>query len=254
MSAPGAPSSRSGLRSIRLPSVPPPDTQEGRAIALALFVGVVYVLLLVGVNTPLADSDFVWLPLVLVLATIVCFSLAMILGADFGRIRHLELELARTVSVHSGTGQLPEPNTPLGKVLLEYSRTTEEMRRTARVHAYAAGPAFWGGFFTLGAALLWGLSFSTTTIWLNYLAVVVELPAIVLLFFSITVLVNRVGFARAMPGFESITPRHWRHFDRRSAAIDEAVAALPWLAPEPSELPAPAAPAPGPWAEEAARA
>ena len=216
-------------RRVKLPTVPPPDTSEGRALIVGLLAGAFYVLLLVGANTPLSNFDWVWVPLVLVLATIVSFHLSARLDADHARVRLLELELARTVAVHGVSGQLPERDTPLGQVLTEYARAAEAMRRRARAHAYAAGPAIWGAGFALTAALLWGLSLTTSTIWMNYLAVVVELPAFVLLFYAIGVLALNVGGDREVTGFAVLTPRRWRRFGERNAALDATLAALPWL-------------------------
>lgn len=218
---------------MKLPSVPPPDSTEGRALTIGLLVGVFYVMLLVGANTPLTNFDWVWIPLVLLLATIVTFNLGARLDADYGRVRLLELELARTIAVHSGAGQLPEPDAPLGRVLKEYALTAEAMRQRARAHAYAAGPAIWGAGASLAAALLWGLSLTTSTIWVNYLAVVVELPAFVLLFYAVGVLALNVGSQREAVGFAALTPRRWRRYDERSATLDATIATLPWLTNEP---------------------
>ncbi len=228
------------------------------ALAVALIVGVVYVLLLVGINTPLADLDWLWVPLVLLLGTIISFNIGSRLGTDEGHTRLVELELARTVAVHSGSGQAPEQNSPLGRVLQEYVRAADESRRRSRVHVYAAGPAMWGGALALGAAVLWGLSWTTGTDWLNYLAIFIEWPAIVLLFYAVTVLAFRIGWEREVTHFAALTPRHWRRHNEHRAAIDEAIASLPWLsdAVEPSPVRSPSgssakAPA-GPWTESPA--
>ena len=202
------------------------------------FAATVYILLLVGVNTPLADADGLWIPLVLILGTIVAFGLGAMLGSDFGRIRILELELARTVAVHSGAGQVPESDSPLGRVLKSYSSSADEMHRHARVHAYASGPALWGAAAALASAFFWGLSFTTGAIWLNYLAIVVALPAVVLLIFSVTVLALGIGVDVPLEGFDVLTPRRWRRFEGRSDVLDEAVASLPWLAEPRKSVPA----------------
>jgi hypothetical protein len=194
-----------------------------------LFAGIVYTLLLVGINTPLADQDGAWVPLVLLLSTILALGIGAILGSDFARIRMVELELARTVSVHSGAGQMPEADSPLGRVLGEYARTSAEMRQNARVHAYAAGPALWGSLCALAATVFWGLSLTTGVVWVNYLAVVIELPTIVFLFFSITVLALAIGWEHDVPGFAALTPHRWRRYEQRSATLDETIAHLPWL-------------------------
>ena len=231
-------------RRVKLPTVPPPDSTEGRALVIGLLAGVFYVMLLVGANTPLTNFDWVWIPLVLILATVVSFNLGARLDADHARVRFLELELARTVAVHSGAGQLPEPDAPLGRVLKEYARTAEAMRRRARAHAYAAGPVIWGAGCALVAALLWGLSLTTSTTWVNYLAIVVELPAFVLLFYAVGVLALNVGGQREAVGFAALTPRRWRRYAERNLALDATIATLPWLTHEPPASPEVSAPAP----------
>lgn len=229
MTAPLPPAPPIFSRRVKFPTVPSPDTSEGHALIAGLLAGVLYVLLLVGANTPLSNFDWVWVPLVLVLATIVSFNLSARLDADYARVRLLELELARTVAVHGTSGQLPERDTPLGRVLTEYAHTAEAMRRRARAHAYAAGPAIWGAGFALAGALLWGLSLTTSSVWVNYLAIVVELPAFVLLFYAIGVLALNVGGHREAAGFAALTPRRWRRYEERNAALDATLASLPWL-------------------------
>lgn len=237
----------------KLPDVPAPDTSEGRLVILGVVVALAYVLLLVADNTPLADGAAAWVPLLLVLGTIVMFAIGATLGADAARVRHFELELSRTVAVHGGAGQLPEPNTPLGRVLVEYLRSAEETRDHGRVHSYASGPALYGAACALFAAVLWGVGLTTGGIWLGYLAVVVELPALVLLSFSVAVLASGPERLHSTAGFAVLTPRRWRRFDRAGAALEDAMTTLPWLKgardtmvpPTPSTVPlaAPAAPA-----------
>lgn len=212
-----------------MPTVPAPDTPGGLALVAAIIVATVYVLLLVAENVALANQSAVFIPLLLILATIVVFSIAATLGADYARVRQFELELARTISVHTAAGQMPEVGTPVGEVLKEYVRTAGELRRYSRVHAYAAGAAFYGAVLALGAAVFWGISFTTGALWLTYLAVLVELPAFVLLVFAMTVLATSVGYLSDVPGFEALTPRHWRHFSEPNPGLDAALKSLPWL-------------------------
>jgi hypothetical protein len=212
-----------------MPSVPPPDTPAGRVLAASLIVGIVYVLLLVADNVALANQSAWFIPLPLILATIVTFSVASTVGADYARVRQFELELARTVAVHSVAGQLPEADTPIGAVLKEYVRTVDRLRRHARVHAYAAGASLYGAILTLGAAVFWGMSFTTGAIWLTYLAVLVELPAFMLLAFAVTILGTAVGFRAEVPGFEALTPHRWRHYREPNPAVDTTLDGLPWL-------------------------
>lgn len=252
--ATGTPPSRT--RSIHLPAPPSPDTPAGRILIIGLLAGTVYALLLVGVNTSLADEAAIWVPLVLILGTLVSFFLGTMLGADRGRAQLLELELARTIAVHSGAGQLPEADSPLGKVLRGFVLASDEERRHTRVHAYAAGPAAWGAGSALAAAIVWGLSFSTSSPWVGYVAIVVELPALVLLSVSVAILASAIGWDREVPGFESLTPRRWRRYLERDETARQALAELPWLSAfarnlEESDLIVPRARSAGPWSESA---
>jgi hypothetical protein len=216
-------------RSWTLPSVPPPDTPEGRVLIAALVVGTVYVLLLLADDVTLANLSALFVPLPLILATITTFFVASMLGADFARTRLFELELARTVAVHSSTGQPPEADTPLGGVLKGYVQTADALRRHSRVHSYAAGASFYGALLTLGAAVFWGISFTTGAIWLTYLAIFLELPAFVALTFAVTVLGTSIGTRAEVPAFDALTPRRWRHHREPNPALDGALAGLPWL-------------------------
>ncbi len=199
-------------------------------MALGIVVAAVWALLLLGVNTPLADQAGLYVPLLLVLGAVVVFGLGGMLGNDFTAIRSLELEVSRTVAVHGGVGQLPTSDTAIGRVLAEYVSTVDELRARARTHAYAAGPAAWGAAAALAAAVFWGLGSTTGAIWLVYLAVVTELPTVVLLSFSVGLLASGVGQRRAVEGFAVLTPRRWKHFERESPALREAISVLPWLA------------------------
>jgi hypothetical protein len=216
-------------RSWNLPTVPAPDTPEGRVVLAALIVGVVYVLLLVADDVSLAGASVWFVPLVLILATVVTFSVASMVGSDYARTRQFELELARTVAVHSVAGETPADGTPIGEVLKEYVRTADELRRTSRVHAYAAGPALYGAVTALGAAVFWGISLATGTIWLTYLAILVELPAFLTLVFAVTVLGTESGHRSDVPSFDALTPHRWRHYQQANPAVDVALRGLPWL-------------------------
>lgn len=212
-----------------MPPVPPPDSPAGRVLAGSLIVGIVYVLLLVADDVALANQSVWFIPLPLILATIVTFSVASMLGSDYARVRLFELELARTVAVHSGVGQAPTSDSPMGDVLKEYVRTADALRRQSRVHAYAAGPALYGAVVTLGAAIFWGVSLVTGTTWLTYLAILVELPAFMLLVFAVTVLGTSVGSRADVPGFDVLTPHRWRHYREPNPGLDGALKGLPWL-------------------------
>jgi hypothetical protein len=216
-------------RLSRIPSAPAPDTPAGRVLIACLVVGTIYVLLLIADNVSLANLSFWFVPLVLLLATIVTFSVASMLGSDYARVRLFELELARTVAVHNVAGQLPTPDTAIGEVLKEYVRTADHLRRQSRVHAYAAGASVFGAVFALGAAVFWGFSLATGTIWLTYLAVLVELPTFILLVFAVTVLGTSIGALVEVPGFDLLTPARWRHYRDPNPALDAALSGLPWL-------------------------
>jgi hypothetical protein len=222
-----APSGRTRLQSI--PPVPPPDSPGGQVLIASLVVGIVYVLLLVADNVPLANQAVWFIPLPLILGSIVTFSIASMLGSDYARVRQFELELARTVAVHSGAGQPPTADSPIGGVLKEYVRTADELRRQSRVHAYAAGASLYGALLALGAALLWGISLATGVVSLTYLAILVELPTFMLLVFGVTVLGTSVGSRTEVPGFDALTPVRWRHYKEPNPALDSALRELPWL-------------------------
>jgi hypothetical protein len=223
-------------RMIKVPTPPAPDTPEGRVLIASLLVGTFFLLLLVSVNTALADQAAVWVPLVLILGTILSLTLGSRLMADRANVRIVELELARTVSVHNTAGQLPDPDSPLGGVLREYVHTADDLRRHWRTDAYAAGPAMWGALLALFSAVLWGLSFSTGTVWVAYVAIVVELPTLMILIFSVTVLAMGIGQARPVDGFAALTPRRWTGFQEYTPALETAIAGLPWLADYAREL------------------
>lgn len=212
-----------------MPSVPEPDTPEGRVLVYALVVSIAYILFLVVDSTTLANQSGSFIQLPLILGTIMSFTLGVLLGADYARARHFELELARTVSVHSDAGQLPEEDSPLGRVLKEYARAADEHRRYARAHAYAVGPAIWGSLCALAATVSWGFSVGSGATWLAYLALVIEIPAFALLVLSVSIAGTAVGLFRPVPGFDGLTPRRWRRFAEKVPAVEEAVHTCPWL-------------------------
>jgi len=223
-------------------------------MAYALIAGTVYTLLLVADSVSLANLSASFIQLPLILATIATFAIGAMLAADFARIRQFELELARTVSVHSGADQMPEPDSPLGNVLKEYARTSAELRRHARAHAYAAGPAVWGALLTLAATICWVLSIGSGSIWMTYLALLIELPALTLLVFSMSVLGTAIGLSRGVVGFDALTPRRWRRYSERIPAVDDAIRTCSWLDEfvrdlRETEPPSPVYTPPGVWVE-----
>lgn len=219
----------SPARSRRLPSPPEPDTPEGRVLIYGLVAGLAYVLLVVAFNTTLADQSAEFIQLPLLLGAISSLAVGVMLGADYARARHFELELARTVSVHAASGEMPAPDAPLGQVLKEYARAAVEQRGSARSHAYAAGPAVWGTLCALAATVSWGFSIASGADWLTYLALVIEVPAIALLVTSVSVLGTAIGLTREAAGFDVLTPRRWRRFNQTPPAVEEALRTCPWL-------------------------
>ena len=224
-----SPSPQGPLHSWTIPSPPPPDTPEGRALIYALVLGVAYVLLLVADATTLANDSAAFIELPLILGTVASFAIASMLASEYARIRNLDLELARTVSVHRTSDQMPEPESPLGNVMKEYARASMEFRRSARSHAYAAGPIVWGTLVAFWAMVSWGVGLATGTTWLVYFALVVEIPALALLTFGIAVLGTTVGVNRRVDGFDALTPRRWRRFDQQTRTIEETIRICPWL-------------------------
>jgi len=214
----------------KMPPVPAPDTPEGRVLILGLITAAVYVLLLVADDVALANQAAAYIELPLILGTVVAFAIGGMLGADFARARLFELELARTVSVHGSSDQLPEEDSPLGGVMKEYARAAEEHRRHARSHAYAVGPAMWGGLGALTATVAWGFALATGANWLTYLALVIELPTLALLVLSVSVLGTATGMHRDAPFFALWTPRRWRGFGATIPAVETAYQTCPWLA------------------------
>lgn len=212
-----------------IPSPPSPDTPEGRTLIYALVVGVAYVLLLVADATTLANDSAGFIELPLILGTIASFATAGMLAADYARVRTLDLELARTVSVHRTADLMPLSDSPLAEVMREYARAAMEYRRSARSHAYAAGPIVWGTLVAFAATVSWGVGLATGTTWPVYLALVVELPALVLLTFGVAVLGTTIGANRSVAGFDLLTPRRWRRFDQFTKAIEETIRICPWL-------------------------
>lgn len=212
-----------------IPSPPPPDTPEGRTLIYSLVLGVAYVLLVVADTTTLANDSAAFIELPLILGTIASFATAGMLVAGSARIRTLDLELARTVSVHKSADQMPFPDSPLAEVMREYARASLELRRSARSHAYAAGPIVWGTLAAFAATLCWGVGLATGTTWPTYLALVIELPALMLLTFGVSVLGTAIGMNRSVDGFAALTPRRWRWYNQPTRTIEQTIRICPWL-------------------------
>jgi hypothetical protein len=215
------------LRSLRSP--PPPDSPEGRTLIFGIVVGAAYVLLLVGAASGTVGLSLYFVPLVLILGTLVSLAVGLLLDADFARIRLTELELARMITARGKREEVPEVGSPTGDVMEEYARTAIEFRRHARSHAYASGPVVAGTLLALGAALLWGVGWITAATWVIELGLVVELPAVILLVVGVAVLGAAIGSSRAVTGFDALTISRWCRYEDRTPAVDAAVSTILWL-------------------------
>lgn len=198
-------------------------------LVVGVIVGIAYAILLVAEATTLANQSAAFVPLLLVLGMIGAFSMGVLLATEYGQLRLLELEMAGAISAHDNPEDLPTPNSVVGVVLKEYVRASVEFRRSARCHAYAAGPLVWGALASLAAAVFWGLGFATGTTWPTYLALILVLPALVLLSGGVAILGTGVGRENSVPGFEFLSPQRWRRYGNRPAAIQTMLRECPWL-------------------------
>ena len=218
-----------GTFSWKIPSPPPPDSPEGRVLIYALIIGISYVLLLVADAATLASLSAAFVPLPLILGTIASFAVGGMLVSEYARIRLTELELARTVSVRGSADEMPSADSPLGQVMKEYGRSAIDFRRAARSHAYAAGPILWGTLLAFASTVIWGIGFATSVTWTIDLALVIEIPALMLLTFGVAVLGTTIGIRQPVAGYDWLTPNRWRQYDRWTPAVDEAVRTCRWL-------------------------
>lgn len=198
-------------------------------LVVGVIVGIAYVILLVAEATTLANQSAAFVPLLLILGMIGAFSIGVLLATEYGQLRLLELEMAGAISAHDNPEDLPTPNSVVGVVLKEYVRASVEFRRSARCHTYAAGPLVWGALAALASAVFWGLGFATATTWPTYLALILVLPALVLLSGGVTILGTGVGRENSVSGFELLSPQRWRRYGNRPAAIQTMLRECPWL-------------------------
>jgi hypothetical protein len=212
-----------------VPPLPPPDTPEGRVLIFALLAGTGYTLLLVADAASLADQVAAFITLPLILGTIATFATGGLLSAEYGRIRTVELELAKATAQPYGAGRTPTADSRLGSVWREYLRTADQMRRSARSLAYAAGPLLWGTLLALGSAISWGFDVGSGAIWPTYLALIGEIPALTFLTLGVAILATGVGSSRGFAVLGVLTPQRWKRWSDRVAAVDEAVQSIPWL-------------------------
>jgi hypothetical protein len=198
-------------------------------LIFGLLAGTGFTLLLVADAASLADQVAAFITLPLILGTIATFATGGLLSAEYGRVRLLELELAKATAQPYGAGRTPTADSRLGSVWREYLRTADQMRRSARSLAYAAGPLLWGTLLALGSVISWGFDVGSGAIWPTYLALVGEIPALTLLTLGVSILATGVGASRDTAFLGLLTPRRWKRWSDRVAAVDESVQSIPWL-------------------------
>jgi len=218
----------------RRPLLPPPDSRAGLALIGAIFLGVVYLIVLVSQYSALsAEAPWV-VGLNLILSVFVAFSLVSMIASDRARAADFELEFARTVQAHLAAGETLIQASPLGGILAEYARVAHEQRRAAREHAYAAGPAIYSAGLSAFAALLVGLAYAIG-IDPNTLgvAMLVELGGFFFLVLTTAILVLSVGRGADVPEFHSFVPRRWARVTEPSFPFTHSLGDVPWAAQAP---------------------
>ena len=226
--------------------LPAPDSPGGLAILASLVLGVVYLLLLVGAYSALSSMALWFVSLNLLLAVVTAFFLVSMVSSDTARATEFELEFARSVQAHLAAGETLVESSPLGGILREYARAAGDARRSAREHAYAAGPATWSALLAVTATLLVGLAYVGGAI-PNVIgvALVFELVAFVLLALSAGVLGFSVGRSGDVVGFDVLVLRRWARVAHPSFPFTHALTEVPW-AVEGGHLPSPPPPAGAP--------
>ena len=230
-----------GSRHPRRVGLPPPDSPAGYAVLWAILLAIAYVLLLIGAYSAFSAEGFWVVSLNLVLGAIVSFFLISSLGAERSRATNFELEFARTVEAHRAAGETLAEATPLGGILTSYAHAAEDQRAAAREHSYAAGPAAYSTALALGSTLLLGLAYATGgDPNLIGVAMVIELPAFVLLGLSTGILALSVGRAAEVPEFDALVLRRWARVTKPSFAFTHALLSAPWAVENfPESSPAP---------------
>ena len=224
-------SATSASRKLATLTLPPPDSREGTAIAIGLAAALVYVLVFVAEYHTMTGALFAFdvTTVSLIVGLVAAFSLSGMLGADVSTFQRLELELARTVLAYVGSGSPPASDAPLAGVWRAHVAASEESRRMARAHAYALGFFTFAGVLALAASLLVGLGAVTTSPNVVGLGMFVEWFAFVFLAAGAASVLASVGYAAAVPVYETVAPRRWRRNAGRQQAVEGAVSEVAWL-------------------------
>lgn len=224
--------------------LPPPDSRAGLALLGSIVMGLVYVLVFVSTYSALSAEGLWVVVLTLLLGVVVSFFLVSMISSERARASDFELEFARTVQAHLAAGETIIETSPLGGILTEYARVARDQRSSAREHAYAAGPAIYGTGFALVSTLLLGLAYAVgSPANLIGVAMLFELPAFLLLFFSTALLALSVGRAKEVAEFSPLVLRRWLRISEPSFPFTHSVSDVPWTVPTPS--PAAASPPQG---------
>jgi len=210
----------------------------------AFVLGLGYVLLLVGVYSALCAQALWVVTLNLLLGAVLSLFLVSMITSERARATNFELEFARTVAAHRAAGETLVEASPLGGILRAYARAAREQRQATREHTYAAGPAFVSTALALLATLFVGLAYSTgSDPNLIGIAMLIELPAFVLLALSSGILALSVGRRAEVPEFDALVLRRWSGATRPTFPYTHALTEVPWAA-DPNEPKSPA-----PWQE-----
>lgn len=218
-----------GSRSIRSPNVPAPDTPGGGVLALAIALGLAYILLFIADYHQMNAVAWWTAPIVLFASLIGAFALSSMLGGDIANYQRLELDLSRTVIAYVGSSSAPASDAPLAGVWRAYIGAAEESRRVARAHAYALGFFMIAGFVALPATLLVALGIVTTSESVVALGVFVTWFAFAFLVAGTGCLALTVGYSNPVPGFDRVAARRWRRNSGRQQAVEGALSEVSWL-------------------------
>jgi hypothetical protein len=209
---------------------PPPDTEEGGILAIALAAALVYILLFIADYSAMTSIAFGATALSLTISVLSAYALATMLGNDIANYQRLELELSRTVLAYASSGTPPASDAPLAGVWRAHVAASEESRRMSRAHAYALGLFSIAALASVAAVLLAGLGTVTSTQNVRGLAMLVEWVAFTFLVVGAASVVVSVGYSESVTLYEATAPRRWRRNSGRQAAVDSAVGEIGWLA------------------------
>jgi len=211
-------------------SLPPPDSEEGGILGLALAGALIYIALFVAVYPAMTAIAFGATALSLIVSLVSVFALATMLGNDIANYQRLELELSRTVLAYASSGTPPASDAPLAGVWRAHVAASEESRRMSRAHAYALGLFTIAALASLIALLLASLGTVTSTQDLKGLGMLVDWVGFTFLVAGAGSVLLSVGYATSVPVYESLAPRRWRRNSGRQSAVDSAVGEIAWLA------------------------